>query len=190
MDVNTLTDWVRQNAVIKSNSEHTSVLVEFPNSIAEWHDPMELAHFVAELFPLRDWLSVGVSPGEDDFEVALWWCSDEYADACQKSVEDEGELPLTPEGREKLVNWVKHAWQRPVAGDDTFDWDLGDPVEQGKDCLLDIPQPFFDVFGEKAMISLILTQYPGYAFDKLFAGSVVEYAAVLLRRAPAVKIAA
>jgi hypothetical protein len=188
--LDSLTEWVRQNAVIDINREYAIVTVDFSNNIMEWHNPMELAYFVAELFPLRAWLSVGFSPDEDHFQVSAWWCSDEYVEACKQKGNGGDELLLTPEGRERLADCVKHAMQGAVAGDDTFDWDLGGPVGQGRDCLLYIPQPLFDVFGEKAMTSLILTQYPGYAFDKLFEGSVDEFAAVLLRRAPAVKIAA
>ena len=142
MDANTLIAWVRQNAVIESNSDYACVTVDFSNTVTEWHTPMELAYFVAELFPLRDWQSVGVSPGEDDFQVALWWCSDEYADACPEKLDNKQELPLTPEGLKKLTDWVKDALQSPIEYDE-FDWSLGLPHEQGKDFYIQLQSQLF-----------------------------------------------
>ena len=53
----TLANWVRKHAVIKCNDEEVFVTVDFPHSIAEWHEPRELASFVAKVFPL-DWIFI------------------------------------------------------------------------------------------------------------------------------------
>ena len=177
MDMNTLTAWVRQNAVIESNSEYACVAVDFSNVITEWHDPMELAYFVAELFPLRDWQSVGVSPGEEDFQVSTWWCSDEYADACQEKFDNKQELPLTPEGRKKLADWVKNAMQFPVE-------------ESPEDFYVVMPDNFFALLGEKAVINFIVEQFSGYDFLKMEGYPLEDHSSVVLTKTSPVKIAA
>jgi hypothetical protein len=71
-------NWILEHAKIESNSEYAHVAVDFPNSLMEWFDPMDVADFVAELFPLRDWCCTNVSPGEDNFRVSLvWYIEDE-----------------------------------------------------------------------------------------------------------------
>ena len=188
----TLANWVRKHAVIKCNDEEVFVTVDFPHSIAEWHEPRELASFVAKVFPL-DWIFIDDSPKKGGYRVSLGWCAEKSGAVEDRQDEyglpDDEELHLDEKGRKRLAGWVKRMVTQYPVEESTFDMMLGSPAKQGLDFWLAIPTNFFFLFGKKALINLILEQYPGWNFRELRLAYGEEMSAVFLMKTTPIKVA-
>ena len=168
-----LAKMVREKAVIKVNSEHAFVTVDFPMSVTDSHDSIELVELVAEIYPLRNWQGFDASPEEDKFQVLLWWWAEDDDDECEEdeqkvgkpdwsSYPDDGELHLDQEGQRKLAELVRSS----VVGDDyLFDDEELTKEEWFTVKYLVLDKDLYRLFGETALRNVISQVFPGWTVD-------------------------